>query len=207
MITVTLIRHAQIPANINRAFVGCRTDQMLTEEGLRQAAELQLPAVDRVFVSPMMRCRQTAEIVYPNMTYEVVEDFREMDFGIFEGKTAADMSDSEKFRMWVDGMCQDQIPDGESMEDFDGRVTKAFKDALAMCADGEQVGLVVHGGTVMAIMGAFNDEGRKPFEYHLNNCEYYVCTCPLDGDIALHRIGGVEPRGYLPPKPEEAGGE
>ena len=206
MITVTLLRHGQISANIDRAYVGGKTDQLLTEEGRRQASELRLPAVDRVFISPMTRCRQTAEIVYPGMEYEVVESFREMDFGIFEGKTAAELGDSEKYRLWVDGMCQGQIPGGESMPEFTERVGRSFEDIIASCADGDRIALVVHGGTIMAIMGAYNDEGRQSFEYHLNNCEHYVCTCSAEGEPVLHRIGGIEPRGILPPKSEEGEG-
>jgi alpha-ribazole phosphatase len=205
MITIILIRHGQIPGNITRAYAGCRTDQLLTEKGVRQSAELRLPAVDRVLVSPMTRCRQTAEIAFPGMAHEVVEDLREMDFGIFEGKSAAEMEDCAEYRAWVDSRCENKIPGGESNGEFAGRVMRAFEEALARCADGERIALVVHGGTIMSIMGAYNDEGRHAFEYNLGNCEYYVCECelPAAGEApVLHRIGGIEPRGHYPSEPD-----
>ena len=203
MITVTLIRHGQIAANIDRAYAGGRTEQLLTEEGRRQSAALRLPGVDRVFISPMIRCWQTAEIVFPDMEFEVVEDFREMDFGIFEGKTAAEMGDSDEYRSWVDGMCEDKIPGGESNGEFTARVTHAFEEVLAGCSDGDRIALVVHGGTVMAIMGAYNDEGLHGFDYNLGNCAYYVCECPAEGKPVMHRVGGIEPRGHFPSEPDD----
>lgn len=203
MITVTLIRHGQIEGNIHKAYAGGRTDQLLTEEGRRQSAALRLPDVDRVFISPMTRCRQTAEIVFPDMEYEVIEDFREMDFGIFEGKAVAELEDCREYRAWVDSMCEDKIPGGESNGEFTERVTRAFEEVLARCSDGDRIALVVHGGTVMAIMGAYNDEGLHGFDYNLGNCAYYVCECLAEGKPVMHRVGGVEPRGHFPSGPDD----
>ena len=44
------------------------------------------PKVQKVYTSPLLRCRQTAEILYPDHWTQVVEGFMEYDFGEFEGK-------------------------------------------------------------------------------------------------------------------------
>ena len=199
---VTLIRHGQIPANIDKRYVGCRTDEDLTDEGKRQAAEIVPPAATRVFVSPLARCWQTADIIFPDIDKKEVYDLREMDFGIFECRTDDEMAGFEPYISWVDSMCTDPIPDGESMAEFDERCCTAFEGIVRSCSDDDHIVLVVHGGTIMSIMGRYNDEGREYFEYHLNNCEYYTCECRTgeDGGISLHRIAGRIPSGILPPK-------
>ena len=200
---VTFIRHGQIPANIDRRYAG-RTDQLLTEEGKRQAAAVEAPEVDRVFTSPYTRCLQTAEIIFPDMDAEVVDDLREMDFGIFENRTADEMVDFAPYREWVDGMCLGPVPEGESMDEFGARCTAAFARIVEDCRDDERLAIVAHGGTVMAIMGAYNDEGREYFEYHIENCQQIVCEVERAPEgITLHRIGGVELGGSLPPKVED----
>ena len=197
----TLIRHSQIPANVDRRYVG-RTDQDLTEAGRELAAATEVPEADKVYVSPYKRCVQTASIMYPNQELIVVDGLKEMDFGIFENRTADEMFDFKPYRDWVDSMCLDPIPEGESMAEFDARVDQAFRQIVSECSDGDNVSLVVHGGTIMSIMGLYNDEGLQYFDYNLHNCEYFICDVQREPEISLHRIGGVEPHGNLPPKDE-----
>ena len=199
---VTLIRHGQIPANIDRRYIG-RTNQLLTDEGKRQAARAKVPEVDKVFVSPYTRCLQTADIMYPGMEHTEVEDLREMDFGIFENKTADEMVDFKPYRDWVDSMCEGPVPDGETMAEFHDRCSAAFENVIKSCDTDDRLAFVVHGGTIMAVMGAFNDEGRSYFEYHLENCQFFTCEVRWEPELKLHRVAGAEPGGQLPPKVED----
>ena len=63
---VRLIRHGQTAGNRLRRYIGV-TDQPLSPEGIeaanRHAKDLTL---DRVYVSPLTRARQTAAILFPN---------------------------------------------------------------------------------------------------------------------------------------------
>ena len=200
---VTFIRHGQIPANVEHRYAG-RTEQSLTELGRRQAAAVEAPEVDRIFTSPHARCIETADIIFPGREKMVVDDLREMDFGIFENRSADEMVDFAPYREWVDGMCLGPVPEGESMGEFAERCVAAFRQIVAGCGDDERIAIVGHGGTVMAVMGAFNDEGREYFEYHIGNCETIVCELDRTGeDIVLHRIGGTGAGGSLPPQPED----
>ncbi len=52
----------------------------------RRKAAGEYPEADLVFVSPMRRCLETAEVLYPGQEPVVIEEFRECDFGLFEGK-------------------------------------------------------------------------------------------------------------------------
>ena len=55
-----------------------------------------------MIVSPMKRCIQTAELIYPKnqITQEVL--LKECDFGIFEGKTYEELKDREEYQAWLD---------------------------------------------------------------------------------------------------------
>ena len=82
------IRHLQTPGNEKRQYIGS-TDEPLSEktvEGfLKNPAEYS--EVERVICSPMLRCIQTAELMFPGTERKTEPRLRECDFGQFEGKT------------------------------------------------------------------------------------------------------------------------
>lgn len=93
-----LIRHGKTKGNLEKRYVG-RTDEPLCKAGIREMNERRsillrsfseegavicLPG--KIYVSPMLRCRQTAKLLFPDAKQEVVADFCEMDFGAFEYK-------------------------------------------------------------------------------------------------------------------------
>ena len=63
-----LIRHSLTPGNLEKQYVGS-TDQPLAPEGEALARERRerMPEVDGIWVSPLKRCRQTAELLFPGM--------------------------------------------------------------------------------------------------------------------------------------------
>lgn len=64
MIELLFIRHGATAGNLRRCYIG-RTDEPLCEAGIAQVKALQKRglSVDRLFVSPMLRTRQTAELL------------------------------------------------------------------------------------------------------------------------------------------------
>ncbi|HIT34880.1 MAG TPA: histidine phosphatase family protein [Candidatus Faecousia intestinigallinarum] len=176
MTTLILIRHGATEGNLHKRYIG-RTDEPLCDVGIAQVNALrkQRFPIDKLFVSPMRRAKETAEILFPGTAYTVIDDFRETDFGIFEGKSAAELSDNAEYQNWVNSFCQDPIPSGEKIEHFKERCCKAF--AQIMQAESQQavIAFVVHGGTIMAILEAYAKPRRGFYEYHIGNGEYIVC--------------------------------
>ena len=90
---IHLIRHGATDANIKGQYIGCKTDMPLSPEGLNELRLLKenmdYPKVDRIYSSPLLRCKQTAAVLYPENNVVCVDNLKEYDFGIFEGKTAA----------------------------------------------------------------------------------------------------------------------
>lgn len=74
-----LIRHGQTEGNQKGLFVG-RTDMPVSEEGFDELSRLrdtyEYPRVGAVYTSPLRRCIQTAEFLYPNNMLTVVDDLQ-----------------------------------------------------------------------------------------------------------------------------------
>ena len=86
---VYLIRHGKTKGNLEGRYIGT-TDEPLCEEGkqslMQMADAKKYPAVEALFVSPMLRCRESAKILFPKQSISVVSDLRECDFGRYENK-------------------------------------------------------------------------------------------------------------------------
>lgn len=67
---IHLIRHGQTEANAKGLYIGM-TDLPLSPEGLGELLELKqnfvYPEAVRFFTSPLIRCRQTLEVLYPGL--------------------------------------------------------------------------------------------------------------------------------------------
>ena len=172
MIELLFIRHGATAGNLRRRYIG-RTDEPLCEAGIAQVKALQKRglSVDRLFVSPLLRTRQTAEQLFPQMPYTVVDGLIETDFGRFEGKSADELSGDLAYQAWVDAMCLTPIPGGESVADFKIRCCEAFTETIRTVPDGSRVGFVVHGGVIMAILEAYARPKRDFYAYHIGNGE------------------------------------
>ncbi len=174
---IRLIRHGMTAGNAARRYVGS-TDEPLCPEGRAEAERhAKDPSCQHVYVSPLLRARQTASILFPNAEQTVVEDLREMNFGVFEGRTADEMEHDSDYRAWIDGLCKDAPPGGDSQEGFHRRVADAFTATLKS-ADGDPV-FVIHGGVIMAILEMFAEPKRDFFEWLLPNLSGYLMDCEL----------------------------
>lgn len=93
---VLLLRHGQTQGNLEKRYIGKTDEPLLLDdtESMRKISALQkrleqevIAGSQKLFVSPMLRCRQTAELLFPGQEQVVIDKLREMDFGRFEAKT------------------------------------------------------------------------------------------------------------------------
>lgn len=167
-----LIRHGKTDGNLAGRYVG-RSDVPLCPEGREEAERAKKDAsVRAVYVSPLLRARETASILFPNAKQVIVEDLKEMDFGDFEGRTAAEMEHDPVYRKWVDDLCTGACPNGESQVGFRKRVTAAFTKALKT-AQGDPV-FVAHGGVIMAVMSELAEPKKDFYDWYAKNLGGYA---------------------------------
>lgn len=173
-----LLRHAQTAGNLERRYVG-RTDEPLCPAGRALAAASGIdPDLGLVYVSPLLRAAETAAIKFPLARQIVLPDLREMDFGVFEYRTADEMAEDTAYTSWVERGCTTPCPGGEGLADFQARTcrgfTKGVEDALNRGL--HKLVIVAHGGTVMAIMSRFAHPPRPYFDWAVGNCGGYRAT-------------------------------
>lgn len=185
MITMVFIRHGATKGNTEKRYIGS-TDEPLCDLGIAQSLSLRqysFPS-EYIFVSPMKRARQTAEIIFPHCKYTVEDDFKETDFGIFEGKNATELSEDKDYIAWVSSMCTLPIPKGEDITEFKKRCTEAFSKTAKNIPDGSGACFVLHGGVIMAIMEEFSKDKADFYDYHIGNGEFVICK--FDGTNIKH---------------------
>lgn len=159
---VYLLRHGETACNREGRYQG-RLDTCLCAHG----AAMLHPAdfsPEVVYVSPLIRARQTAELLFPSAHQIIVNDFREMDFGAFDGKNFRELEHDPAYRVWVDSGCKGRCPGGENKADFCARTCAAFENLMAH-ASGTVV-IVAHGGTQMAIMERYAVPEKDYFSWH-----------------------------------------
>jgi alpha-ribazole phosphatase len=173
-ITLVLIRHGATWSNIEHRYIG-KTDEPLCKEGEDQLEEYKrehlYPEVDILYTSPMKRCIQTSNIIYPNLPPIPIKEFSEMNFGAFEGKNYAELQGDKRYQEWIDSNGTLPFPDGESREEFHARCINGFKSVNLSEAD--TIGMVVHGGTIMMLISQYY--GGEYFDYQVANGKGYIC--------------------------------
>lgn len=116
-----LIRHGITQGNLDGKYIG-QTDLALCPEGKKQiealCADDIYPNVGKVYSSPLQRCLETAEIIYPEQKLMIVDEICEMNFGDFEGKTQTQLQDLREYTEWLKGGSEAAPPNGERYGDF-----------------------------------------------------------------------------------------
>lgn len=174
-----MIRHSITAGNLKKRYIG-KTDEPLCEEGVRLLEGKRYPRSERLYVSPMLRCIQTAEILFPGQEKIIVEEFRECDFGEFENKNYLELSGNLHYQQWIDSGGTLPFPGGESREGFQQRCVQAFEKIVSESVLGqiENVAIVAHGGTIMSIMEKYGTPERDYFSWALGNGEAYILELP-----------------------------
>ncbi|MEM9469658.1 MAG: histidine phosphatase family protein, partial [Pseudomonadota bacterium] len=138
------IRHGQTDANLKQIHAGGEWDLPLNNTGRQQAIDLGekekdfFASFDKVFVSPMARARETAELVTKGTKeLNTIHDLREWELGDGSGEPIND--DLPPFLLSL------KTPrNGESFEVFQQRCLNAMR-SIASQSKGKTL-IVAHGG-------------------------------------------------------------
>lgn len=183
-VEIVFIRHGRTPANKEHRYLG-KTDESLSLEGIealrQEKAEKIYPEIDYLFASPMKRCIETADILYPGKVPILVPQWKEMDFGLFEGKNYQELNGDKQYQAWIDSGGTLPFPQGESRPCFLQRCSQGMYESVdryrELFIGGVKIGCVVHGGTIMALLSTFY--GGEYFDYQVKNGRGYCCMLSL----------------------------
>lgn len=182
--TIHLIRHGITQGNLDGKYIGS-TDTPLCAEGIAQLEELhktyQYPQAEAYYTSPLLRCVQTLNILYPNVKSTPIEGLRECSFGEWEQKTAADLASDPRFTEWIANGQATSPPGGESGPVFMQRVCAAFEKLVEdMMRSGISSSVIVgHGGSIMTILAAYGLPKANFYDWIVSNgCGYSLRITP-----------------------------
>ncbi len=133
-VRVYLIRHGETEWTEQRRHTG-RTDIPLTELGRARAKALApklatVPGVDSasVFVSPLLRARQTCELAGLGDRAQVWDDLAEWDYGEFEGTRTSDLRHADPdWSIWTADIHQ-----GETLDQVAARADRVIARLLEL---------------------------------------------------------------------------
>ena len=154
MTELVLIRHGETDMNRELRFQG-QVNVGLNAVGLEQARRLAArmagEKADAVYVSDLLRARQTAAPIAGGLSLEAVPEagLREQDFGRVDGMRVDDIQ-REHPQAWAGWLRFEQdfaMPEGESTRAFHARVMEAVQRLVAQHRD-ETVVVVTHGGVL-----------------------------------------------------------
>ena len=132
-VEIVFIRHGRTPANKENRYLG-KTDESLSLEGIealrQEKAEKIYPEIDYLFASPMKRCIETADILYPGKVPILVPQWKEMDFGLFEGKNYQELNGDKQYQAWIDSGGTLPFPQGESRPCFLQRCSQGMYESV-----------------------------------------------------------------------------
>ena len=186
------IRHGKTKGNEEERYIGTE-DEVLSWCGIKELEEKRqsgyYPPADFVFVSPMKRCKQSAELIYPGIPKWEIASFREIDFGEFEGKNYKELSGNPSYQKWIDSGGTLPFPNGESREQLKVRCKNGFLEALRILEKEEtkrtitRVAFLVHGGTIMAILDTFS-RGNY-FDFQCRNGTGFFCDLKEESEMPV----------------------
>lgn len=156
-----LIRHGETEGQSSIRHFGA-TDVPLSDIGREQVrrAREQIAAetFDVVWASSLSRAAESARILAPDRAIHLESDFREIDFGRWEGLTREEIAerDPELFEVWQRDLGRFDYPEGERRADFRARIARGLERLRAVDAAAALV--VAHKGVVRTMLELVSGE-------------------------------------------------
>lgn len=177
-----LIRHGITQGNLDGKYIG-QTNLSLCPQGRAHIEELAseevYPEVEKVYSSPLARCLETAEIIYPENKLMIVDELSEMNFGEFEGKTQKQLQDLREYADWLRGGAEAAPPNGEKYGDFMLRCIEGldaiFTDMTRL--DITRAACITHAGVITNLLCGYGLPKGRPADF--------LCAAGEGYEIAL----------------------
>ena len=184
---VVFLRHGLTAGNLEKRYIG-RTDEPLCEVGINELKSIAYPDCVLVVTSPMKRCLQTAELIYPDKMIVTCSELRECDFGDFEGKNHIELSGVPDYQKWLENGGLGAFPNGEDSMLFRTRSVNGFMKAVEENKKVGVISFVVHGGTIMSVLEKLAVPHKEFYDYMPENGHGYVTVYDGESIKIIDRI-------------------
>ena len=162
---ILLIRHGQTDGNARKQYCGL-LDLGLNQDGRLQVEKLgrrlRKDSVQKIYSSDRKRAIESARIIFKGRRVNKISGLREINFGIFEGKSHQEIRErhADIYDRWMSDPYNNLVPEGEGLMDFQDRVTRAL-DKIVRANLGKTTAVVCHGGTISIILSRIS--GSRDF--------------------------------------------
>lgn len=154
---IYLIRHTT--PLIKKGTCYGQSDLDVTESFGDEAACIQahIPAeIEEVYSSPLKRCRQLAEFLFPAHSIQFEDRLKEIHCGEWEMKLWDEIN-SDRLQEWMADFVNVATPGGESYQDLYDRVSSWFETLPAK----KTVAIVSHGGVIRSLLSHLHSVALK----------------------------------------------
>lgn len=189
---IYIIRHGATKGNREHRYVGTTDEPLLQEEKLA-LQKRKMPPVARVYASPRKRCIETAAMLYPGREPVLLDDLAECDFGAFEYCNYEELNGNPDYQKFIDSLGKSGFPDGEDRDSFQRRCLHGFDDIMKR-QKGQQgdIALIVHGGTIMAILDSCSRPHRDYYDWQIENGSGYVAEAVWEEEGSRFYLENIE---------------
>ncbi|MFK2826116.1 histidine phosphatase family protein [Bacillus sp. B190/17] len=188
LVVIGLYRHGVTMDNERKAFSGW-TNSMLSETGKKKLQLIQphIPSYEKVIASDLQRCVDTAAILFPDSMIDRWPEFREMNFGRWEGKVHRELEHMEEYTTWIKDPFSNPLPEGEMYAQFSSRIAGGWRKWLDhLIVQGiKRAAIVTHGGVIRHLLTEVAPEKKEFWEWQTENGRGYELT----GSISALRRG------------------
>ncbi len=162
---IILVRHGETDMNKNHLYFG-HLDPSLNETGKKQLERSKcslrkienIDEINEIYCSPLKRCIESLDIleISKNININYDDDFKELNFGIFEGKTYKEICENypeEVKRMKVEWRTF-KVEGSESLEELEKRVVSKLEEIFE-AKKGKKILLVAHAGVIKILLSHY----------------------------------------------------
>lgn len=182
-VVITLFRHGLTEGNKRKQYMGWN-DSPLTAEAISKLSFYQLkPDNYDLFVSSdLNRCLHTMKLLFPTIVPETVTEFREMQFGIFQGKTYEQLQGDISYQKWLNDPVVFSPPNGESFTEFANRIDRGWECVchFVMEKNVSHPFIVTHGGVIKYLLSRFAPVEKEFWDWSIVHGNGYELLFDLE---------------------------
>ncbi|GAM12205.1 histidine phosphatase family protein [Mesobacillus selenatarsenatis] len=164
-VVITLLRHGMTEKNNRQAYLGWTDSPLIPAQVFPEFPV----CYNRIYTSDLGRCRETAKTLFPQETPILMPEFRELNFGVWEGQTYEQLKDQPVYQKWLAEPFKVTPPNGESFAVFSHRVEEGWRKLTEEILDlgSKSSALVTHGGVIRYLLARYAAEKKDFWEWRI----------------------------------------
>ncbi|SHH28636.1 histidine phosphatase family protein [Tepidibacter thalassicus] len=198
MVKFIFVRHGTTVDNENMRLAGF-IDSKLSDIGKEQVKKTSIrlrdEKIDCIYSSPLSRAVETAREIanLKNLEIKICDNFREMNFGDFDGLTFKEIQDSyeDEFNKLKKYRFKYRFPNGENMIEFHSRVSNEI-DNIIKKHDKQTILIVAHSGVIRSSLShLLSKDHIYHWNFKVDNCSITIVEV-IDSFAIIHSLNNIE---------------